>query len=273
MLPRPLALALAAGASNAAAQVGMLRALAERGITPDFVVGSSAGAINAAVVASSGTIDIDRLEAMWSKMDRGHFLADRRWKRIGNALQRQYLFTRSGLLDLLERNHGPDRLIEELPIELVVVASNLTTGYPEVIDAGSLYHALATTCAVPGYIEPGRNEKGDLLVDGYLTARLPVVQAVEHGAQSIIALDTPSKVRTPMTGNVREVLRASFDTVMQSQTRLAIAHASSTCRVVHITLGDREASRGFDFSRSGELIRAGYLAAGDALRVLDRQPD
>jgi hypothetical protein len=46
------AFVLAGGASLEALQAGMLRALYERGITPDFLVGTSAGALNAAYVAS-----------------------------------------------------------------------------------------------------------------------------------------------------------------------------------------------------------------------------
>ena len=46
------AFVLSGGASLAAAQVGMLQALYERGIEPDFLVGTSAGALNAAFVAS-----------------------------------------------------------------------------------------------------------------------------------------------------------------------------------------------------------------------------
>src|SRR5690348_3319405 len=46
------AFVLAGGAALGAMQAGMLRALYERGITPDLLVGTSAGALNAAYVAS-----------------------------------------------------------------------------------------------------------------------------------------------------------------------------------------------------------------------------
>lgn len=45
------AFVLSGGGSLGAVQVGMLLALAERDITPDLVVGTSVGAINAAWVA------------------------------------------------------------------------------------------------------------------------------------------------------------------------------------------------------------------------------
>src|SRR5204863_7146665 len=46
------AFVLSGGASLGALQVGMLEALYEQGITPDFLVGTSVGALNAAFVAS-----------------------------------------------------------------------------------------------------------------------------------------------------------------------------------------------------------------------------
>jgi NTE family protein len=48
----PVAIVLAGGASLGAVQVGTLRALYERGIAPDLIVGASVGALNGAFIAS-----------------------------------------------------------------------------------------------------------------------------------------------------------------------------------------------------------------------------
>ena len=47
-LERPIAFVFSGGASLGALQVGMLKAVEESGITPDILVGCSAGALNAA---------------------------------------------------------------------------------------------------------------------------------------------------------------------------------------------------------------------------------
>jgi len=49
------AFVLSGGGSLGAVQVGMLKALTERGITPDLLIGTSAGALNAVFVAAHGT--------------------------------------------------------------------------------------------------------------------------------------------------------------------------------------------------------------------------
>ena len=54
--PTPVtAFVLGGGGNLGAVQVGMLRALVEHGVVPDVLVGTSAGALNAAFVASRGT--------------------------------------------------------------------------------------------------------------------------------------------------------------------------------------------------------------------------
>jgi NTE family protein len=45
------AFVLSGGGSLGSVQVGMLLALADRGITPDLVIGTSVGALNAAWIA------------------------------------------------------------------------------------------------------------------------------------------------------------------------------------------------------------------------------
>ena len=67
------AFVLSGGASHGAIQVGMLQALAERDVHPDLLIGTSAGAVNAAYVAGHGTGGqaLDELAATWRGLRRG----------------------------------------------------------------------------------------------------------------------------------------------------------------------------------------------------------
>ena len=68
-----IAFALQGGGSLSAAEVGALRALTEHGIVPDFVVGASAGALNAVAFAADPTAaGIDRLDGIWRSLRRRH---------------------------------------------------------------------------------------------------------------------------------------------------------------------------------------------------------
>jgi predicted acylesterase/phospholipase RssA len=68
----PVAFVLSGGAGLGAIQVGMLRALYERGVTPDLIVATSAGAINGAFIAGhEQTVDtVDELAAVWRQVRR-----------------------------------------------------------------------------------------------------------------------------------------------------------------------------------------------------------
>ena len=60
------AFVLGGGGVLGAVEVGMLRALLERGIVPDLVLGTSVGALNGALVARQPELAvIDRLTQLW----------------------------------------------------------------------------------------------------------------------------------------------------------------------------------------------------------------
>src|SRR2546429_22254 len=65
------AFAISGGGARGAAQVGMLRALIERGITPDLIVGVSIGAWNGAWIAYRPHLDwVRQLEQVWRQVSR-----------------------------------------------------------------------------------------------------------------------------------------------------------------------------------------------------------
>ena len=65
------AFVLAGGGSLGAVQVGMLAALSRRGVVPDFVVGASVGAINAAYYAAEpDERGVERLKRIWRGLRR-----------------------------------------------------------------------------------------------------------------------------------------------------------------------------------------------------------
>ncbi len=68
-------LVLQGGGALGAYQVGVYQALMEAGIVPDWVVGTSIGAINAALIAGGPVSDsLARLEAFWKRIENGRYL-------------------------------------------------------------------------------------------------------------------------------------------------------------------------------------------------------
>src|SRR5829696_1404744 len=125
-----VAFVLSGGASLGAIQVGMLRALYEREITPDLIAGTSAGALNGAYIASrpQASATADRLARIWRELRRGQvFPVNPLTGLLGFLGVRDHLVPESGLERLIER-HVECRELEELPIPVHVVAVDVVTG-------------------------------------------------------------------------------------------------------------------------------------------------
>src|SRR5438270_11138619 len=122
--PDRVAFVLSGGASLGAVQVGMLRALYERGIVPDLIVGTSVGAINGAFIAARPhTVETaDELAEIWRGVRRGQVFPLRPLSGLLGFLgSRDHLVPESGLRRLVAR-HTNDDLLQQMSTEFHVVA-------------------------------------------------------------------------------------------------------------------------------------------------------
>jgi NTE family protein len=90
---------------------------------------------------------------------------------------------------------------DSLPIPYRAVATDLVTGKPVVFKEGELANVMRASMAVPGAVAPAEFD-GMMLVDGMLTANLPVQVARDMGADVIIAVNvgTPLLKREELNG-------------------------------------------------------------------------
>src|SRR5436309_67671 len=117
------AFVLSGGGSLGAVQVGMLLAMADRGITPDLLVGSSVGALNAAYLAGRpGQRGVLGLAEIWSRLSR-HDVFPTSVARAGRALagHTNALADPQPLRRLLAANLPYERL-QDAPVPVAVVA-------------------------------------------------------------------------------------------------------------------------------------------------------
>ena len=187
------AFVLAGGAALGAMQAGMVRALYERGIAPDLLIGTSAGALNAAFLASRpATVDTaEELAAVWRGVRRSDILPLRPATLIsGLAGRHDHLITGHALRRLAERHLQLERL-EQAPIPLHLVAFDLLTGTEVRLSDGPLADAVVAASAIPGVLPPVA-WRGRLLVDGGIADNTPVSHAVALGAERIYVLPTQS---------------------------------------------------------------------------------
>jgi NTE family protein len=185
-----VAFVLSGGASLGAVQVGMLQALAERDILPDRVFGASAGALNAAWVAGDPTLaDIDQLAEIWRSLRTRDIFPFRPLTGfLGFAGRRSSLVSSSGLRSLVARYVRFERL-EDAPIPLCVVATEVTSGNEVALTRGNSVDAIVASASLPGVYPPV--VIGDqMLIDGGVVNNTPITNAINAGATRIYVLPT-----------------------------------------------------------------------------------
>jgi NTE family protein len=252
-----VAFAFEGGGSYGAAQVGMLTALLEAGITPDLVVGTSVGAFNAAMLAARTDFrrSLDEMERMWRSIRRRDVLPVRPYRAMSALMgRRRGLVPNDGLGRVIDRWLPVTRL-EDLALPFAAVATDIVSGQPVVMRSGLARHSLLASSALPGVYPPVRVEGRDL-VDGGLVANFPVDVAANLGATLIYALPTAVSAPSRLSGPFALLQRAS-DVLVERASRRTLDATGGAVSVAELPAPSTERSM-FDFSDSVELMQAGY---------------
>ena len=181
------AFVLSGGANLGAAQVGMLTALAEAGVHPELVIGTSVGALNGAWVAADAPLD--ELADVWRSLRRGDvFPAQPLRGLLGFAGRTDHMVGNGGLRRLL-RDHLRFGLLEDAPVPFHVVATDVLTGLDVRLSHGDATEAILASAAIPGVLPPVRI-RGRAYMDGGVVNNTPISHAVELGADTVWVLAT-----------------------------------------------------------------------------------
>lgn len=184
------AFVLSGGGSLGSVQVGMLLALAERGVAADFIVGTSVGAINAAYIANHpGLTGVQSLADIWSGLTRRDIFPTDPLRLMRVAARREAGFANPApLRRLLQRHLGYDS-IESASCALMVVATEVSTGREVQVARGDVVDAVMASAALPGVFPPVQ-VGAHLLMDGGVVNNTPISAAVAHGADEVYVLPT-----------------------------------------------------------------------------------
>ncbi|TMM17546.1 MAG: patatin-like phospholipase family protein [Actinobacteria bacterium] len=256
--PDRTAFVLTGGGSLGAVQVGMLYALLEAGVRPDLVVGSSVGALNGAYLAGHPSLEgVEALAGLWESIKRTEIFPISPRRMVAGALGwRNHLFDPLGLRTLILRaDLGFDRL-EDAPVPLHAMATDVSTGTPVVLSRGDVIDALMASAAMPGAFPPVEVD-GRALIDGSVTADAPVEQAEQLGGTSIYLLSTSAQDETAPRGALDMVQRAIELALRQSESGRR-AEVSSRVPLHVVPAPPRAGHSVFDFGRTTELIDSGY---------------
>ena len=213
-------LVLGGGGGRGAAQLGVLRALAKRGIEPDAVVGTSVGALNAAAIASVGLERaVPLLERIWSSEQTRAVFRAQRLQMLSNRLRRRpYLRSGQCIRDLVRSASAIVGIesFETLRIPLHIIVTDLSEGVPVVLRDGSLEDALCASCAIPG-VFPAVRHGSRLYVDGGVTENCGLSTAYALNPTRIIAIDLTADSPMPVFSRWEEVLERIMQVALHAR--------------------------------------------------------
>lgn len=276
----PVALILSGGGAKGAWEAGVAAALIESGLPLRLVAGSSAGALNAAMVADGR---LDRLQQLWRTVTREQVYTLRPSVVMAGLLP--------GVLTLLALDRAGSLLdpaplraliteaidlerIRASRVELLVVATDLARYDKRAFDNRTVsVDALMAAAAVPGAFPPVRVD-GAPLVDGGLTGRAPVLEALALGrpiGRAIVVMSYAPDEDASAPTTLRRTLEESLELVMIHAIRRDVELARLRHPEVDVQLLTPAAPlrlRPLDFDTDG-MVRALERGRADAQTCLD----
>lgn len=269
--PQPrTAFVLGGGGPLGAVQVGMLRAVLERGISPDLLLGCSVGAVNAVCLAGTpNAAGGERLEETWHRLDADSIIHPGHLSRLWLLARRGLsLQSNDGLRDLIESSID-FRRFEEAAVPLHVVATSMRTGRERWFSSGDVIEPVLASAALPAIFPPVEIDD-ELFIDGAVVDNVPISKAVALGATRVIVFHVGNFERPrPAPRRPLDVLLQSFSIARNYRYLFEVEHPPAGVELVTLPAIDPGPTRYNDFGRSGELIERGYAAAAS---YLDSRP-
>jgi len=267
MQDEPVAIVLSGGGNRGALQVGALKAFFEHGIRPDILVGTSAGAMNAAFIATDPSpAGVERLADIWRQAGSANLFP-------GNILTQAFRFLLgkdslypSDNLRRFVKEHMPPGLEhfgDITGVQLLLTAGDITTGTLYLFGEGPdapLVDGVMASAALPGIFPPVRTN-GVALVDGATVANVPVTIAADAGARTIyaVSLGYDGTPRLPARGALGIALQSIDILMFQLLVRdLQDVEANPDIALHYIHISDFQGLPIDDFSHVDEMIRTGY---------------
>lgn len=235
-----LGLCLSGGGARGIAHIGVLKALEEHNIFPQFISGASAGAIVGSLYASGKSMD----EIIKIVNDANLFKIFRFGSLMGGLAKLSYL------REVLQKEL-PNHCFEALPSKLFICVSNINKGKWVILKEGNIIDAVVASSSIPLVFEPVEI-RGELYVDGGLLNNFPI-EPLMIECDMIIGVNVmPNVVKRDISG-LRSIAERCVDLVVWNNTETR----ASQCDVL-INLEGVEEYGFFDFQKAEEIIELGY---------------
>jgi len=279
-------LALGTGAALGHATIGVLKVLKREGIPVDMIAGTSMGSLIAGCFAAG--YEPEEIEQLALRIDKSWVYENLFWD---ITVPRSGLFAGDTLLRFI-RSYMGSREFSDMDIPFACVAADIETGEEVVLKQGRVAEAIRASCGLPLIFEPTQLS-GRWLVDGGLVNPVPTRVIADMGADILLAvnLTVPAGERKTKVHErhskrlldqplnlemLSKVARTAMPTAFRAPNFLEVFFqmiftmeyevAQSRLDLAHVTMfPDLKGFSWTELHRAGEIIRAGELAAEEAL--------
>ncbi len=243
-----LGLALSGGSALGICHVGAVKALMENDITVDYISGTSAGAVVAAAFAFG--VPLEKMTEISRRLS---------WSNVSRfGYSKMGLNSNEPVGDIIEEMIGTVN-IEDAPIPLAIVATDIDTGERVVFRKGSVAKAVRASTCIPAFFVPvqfGRKK----LVDGGLVENLPISPLKEMGAEVIVGVNLGQFRTYKKTENILDVIINSYGILLRPQNHNLRNQIEGILIEPHL-----ENFGPSDFEKVDELMKIGYKATSQKI--------
>ncbi|MBS0011956.1 MAG: patatin-like phospholipase family protein [Bacteroidales bacterium] len=235
-----IGIALGGGGARGYAHLGVLKALEEKGIKPDIIAGTSAGAIAGAFIASG--YSPEEAFDLFKKQKLSDFV--------------QVKVPKTGLLNLDRlrdslAKHIKAEDLKDLEIPFYVAVSDIVNGRVEYYNEGPLVKLVQASASIPVLFAPVEID-GKLFSDGGLFANVPV-KPLQKKCKKIIAVNISPINKTDRLNNLIQIAARTFHLSVSSTTQ----QLEDNCDLV-IEPDKLAEFEILDASKADEIYKAGY---------------
>lgn len=278
-------LALGGGGARGLAHIGVLKVLERENIPIDLITGTSIGAIIGGAYALKKDISaIEKIAEKYSKIsefnidfsfsekerkDKLFFL-----KKMSDFLKKGYILNLELRRKYIDEGEEIKKIIKDLvgdkaftdtKIPFAVVAADLVKGEKVILNQGKLFDALLASSSIPGMFPPVILDK-KILVDGGIVDVVPIQAAQSLGANFVIGVNVGQTIKKRVEfDNAVEIFFRSDSITSAELRKLQLSFADV---VITPKIGRFHWS---DFSKSGQCIREGEIAAQNIILELKKK--
>lgn len=244
--PYKIGLALSGGGAKGFAHLGVFQFLNECALKPDIISGTSAGSVAGALFADG-----------YSPEEIREFFTGREFSEFA-----ELQIPKTGLFDMSRfkaflKAHLRTKRIEDLPIPMVIVATDLDNGRSKEFRSGNLADAVVASCSMPIIFSPVVIN-GVHYVDGGLFQNFPVMN-IRHECEYVIGVNVSPLMPQKYKQTLFHIAERSYHYMFQANT----LEDRQACDVL-IEAKEVGLYKTFDLNNIDSIAQIGYEASVQA---------